>query len=377
MASQPFDRFDVTVLVRDSRHGDARGGAVWRRGAAGGDRLAYPASCVKLGYLVAAVHWCAEQGRSAECLDADVRPMIVESDNVATGRVVDAISGVQNATGTVTEPAFETWLERRRYTERVLEGHGLLGQQKLLTKTYPTNSGEAPTGFEQRALEVHGRNAMSADLAAALMLGIVSGRVEPQATSYMRSLLARKRFTDQGSLAAGTPPGTRVENKIGVAFDTLEDIAWLRLPDGRELVIAAFSNGWDQREPEPWDVLRLGGFTAALLDRLGSARTSRLLQPHQPTANTWRLRAPRAGRYELALWYVATPGNTAQARYRIEGGPVSQTVVFDQRIWGARWLPLAELELRRGATLAVRADALAPGTLSAGQIRFAYVPPES
>ena len=124
LARQPFKRFDVTVLLRSD---DGR----WRRGSVGGAALAYPASAVKLAYLVAAVHWCDERGHAPGCLDADVRPMIVDSDNVATGRVVDAISGAPNVESDSSE-GFDAWLEKRRYTERLLASVGLLGGQRLL-----------------------------------------------------------------------------------------------------------------------------------------------------------------------------------------------------------------------------------------------------
>ena len=118
LALQSFDRMHVTVLLQD-RDGH------WRRGAVEGDQLAYPASSVKLGFLVGAVHWCHEQDRAPDCLDEFVRPMIVDSDNVATGEVVDRISGVPNAPAAGHDA--EAWIERRRYTERVLESAGLLG----------------------------------------------------------------------------------------------------------------------------------------------------------------------------------------------------------------------------------------------------------
>ena len=56
LAGQDFDRLQVTVLVEGK---DGR----WLRGSVGGDELAYPASCVKLAFLVGAVHWCAAQRR--------------------------------------------------------------------------------------------------------------------------------------------------------------------------------------------------------------------------------------------------------------------------------------------------------------------------
>ncbi len=62
LTGQPFDRFHVAALVleRDGR---------WHHGDVEGDVLAYPASCVKLPFLVGAVHWCEAQGRAADCLD--------------------------------------------------------------------------------------------------------------------------------------------------------------------------------------------------------------------------------------------------------------------------------------------------------------------
>jgi protein phosphatase methylesterase 1 len=260
LAGVEFDRMHVTALVAD------RDGA-WLRGSVEGDALAYPASCVKLPFLVAAVHWCAGQGSSPDCLDEYARPMIVDSDNVATGVVVDTITGAPN--GSVAGADVEAWIARRQHTERVLDGHGLLRGQRLLNKTYPTNSGEEPVGLEHLAWERLGRNAMTADAAADLMVAVVSGAIEPQATGYMRSLLRRPANLDHSALGAGLPPGSLHENKVGTAFDTLEDIMYAELPRGRRLVVAVFTNGWDPSIPAPGDLARLGRFTELLVARLG------------------------------------------------------------------------------------------------------------
>ncbi len=256
LARQPFDRFDVTVLARQA---DGR----WLRGSVGGSALAYPASTVKLPYLVAAVHWCAERGRAPDCLDADVRPMIVESDNVATGRVVDALSGAPNVESG-SDADFEAWLAKRRYTERLLASLGLLGGQRVLNKTWPTNSGEEPVGFEKLSIARVGRNAMAPDESARLMLAIEEGVIEPQATALHESLLQRERYGGHGGYGRGLPPGTDFRAKNGLAYDTLQEIAAFALPDGRRFVIAAFSNGLDKEDP-PHDVATLGGFVEELL----------------------------------------------------------------------------------------------------------------
>jgi len=371
LGGQNFDRLQVTALVED----DGR----WLRGSVAGDELAYPASCVKLAFLVGAVHWCAAQGKGPECLDAYVRPMVVKSRNVATGVVVDAITGAPN--GPVEGADVSVWIEKRRYTERVLERAGLLGNQRLFTKTYPTNSGEGPVGLEELAWKQLGRNAMSTNLAASLMLALQSGAIEPQATQYMRGLLRRPTFSDQGSLGAGLPPGSLQENKSGVAFDTLEDIMYAELPNGRRLIIAALSNGWDQKEPQPWDIARLGRFTELLVERLNLAQGSPVPRYLQPTRSAdgsfaWSLDAPEDGEYEIAAWYAADAGRTPAALYSIDDADEGSSVQLDQRVWGHRWVKLGDFGLQRGGGKATLSGT-APGSLDGGRLRVTQWPQQA
>ena len=372
LAQQPFDRMHVTVLLQD-RHG------TWHRGAVEGDRLAYPASSVKLGFLVGAVHWCREQGKSPDCLDQYVRPMIETSDNVATGEVVDHTSGVVN--GPVASADLESFIERRRYTERVLDQLGLLGPQRLFTKTYPTNSGEEPQGLEHDAWQKLGRNAMTTDLAAQLMLGVATGTIEPAATEYMRGLLRRPAFSAYSSLGGGLPPGSLHENKIGSAFDTLQDVMYAELPDGKRLVMAAFTNGWDASEPEPWDVARLGDFTARLLrhldldDAAGRAPIEVRSKPLDDGSVQWQWRVPRAGRHEIALWYDAAAQNTraAEASITDANGKPQALGSVDQSAWGRRWIRLGDVDLVRGAASLTLAP-VPPGAAAGGRLRITRWP---
>jgi hypothetical protein len=148
------------------------------------------------------------------------------------------------------------------------DGTWLRGQ-RVFTKTYPTNSGDEPGGLERAAWQRLGRNAMSADASTDLMLAVVTGAIEPQATSYMRSLLRRPADSTHSALGFGLPAGSLHENKVGTAFDTLEDVMYAELPSGRRLVIAAYTNGWNPERPPPADVAVLGPFTkrlVALLD---------------------------------------------------------------------------------------------------------------
>jgi beta-lactamase family protein len=259
LAGQQFDRLDVTVLL-------AAADDAWLRGSVGGDRPWYPASCVKLGYAIAAVHWCESQHRAADCLDEAVLPMLRDSDNVATGVVVDAITGAVN--GPADGVDFDAWFARRLYTENLLAEHGLLDGQRFINKTYPTNSGEEPAGLEALARERHGRNSMHADGSARLMLALVTGEFGQPTTEYVRSRLRRPLVSKNSSMGGGFPEGTLYESKIGDAYDTLAEIVHAELPDGRHLIVAVFSNGRDPDGPDEQDVTALAGFSRLLIERL-------------------------------------------------------------------------------------------------------------
>jgi protein phosphatase methylesterase 1 len=254
-----LDRLDVTVLL-------AAGDGSWRRGSVGGRSPWYPASCVKLGYAIAAVHWCEAAGRAADCLDAHVAPMLRVSDNVETGFVVDAITGAPN--GPAEGADYEAWFRRRLYTERLLDRYGLLDGQRFINKTYPTNSGEEPVGLEALARERHGRNMMHADGAAGLMLALVTGRFGKAAAGHVRPLLRRPRVSPHSFMGGGFPEGTIYESKVGDAYDTLAEIVHAELPDGRRVIVAAFSNGRDPDGPDDQDLTALAGFAKLLLERL-------------------------------------------------------------------------------------------------------------
>jgi protein phosphatase methylesterase 1 len=399
LARQPFDRFDVTVLAQAP---DGR----WLRGSVGGSVLAYPASTVKLAYLVAAVHWCAERERPPHCLDADVRPMIVESDNVATGRVVDALSGAPNIESG-SNAAFERWLAQRRYTERLLASLGLLGAQRVLNKTWPTNSGEEPVGFEKLSIARVGRNALTPDDSARLMLAIEEGVIEPRGIAYMKSLLQRERYGGHGGYGRGLPPGTEFRAKNGLAYDTLQEIAAFRLPDGRRFVIAAFSNGLDKEDP-PHDVATLGGFVEELLSGLPSPNGSTLPwsrvvaaanESNAPdgwqrvrrkgaradsgavyeSANmaaefSWRVPLPMPARYDLAVWYPAADGQATRAAYSAAGAATASLATYDQRRWNARWLPLGTVDAAAGE-LVVTVRNAGTGRLVADSVRVTALQP--
>ena len=170
------------------------------------------------------------------------------------------------------------------------------------------------------------------------------------------------------------------ENKIGNAFDTLQDVMYAELPNGQRLVIAAFTNGWDSREPEPWDAAKLGDFTARLLRELrldgAAGRAPRYVDASIARDGTvgWQWHVPKPGRYELALWYDSDPGNTHDARAAVvTPGQRNEIASLNLSTWGRRWIRLGDVELDRGKAELVLTSS-APGNLSGGRLRIARWP---
>jgi protein phosphatase methylesterase 1 len=403
-----FTRLDCTLLIPAAD-------GTWRRGSHGPGSQAYPASCVKLAYLAAAMRWAAENGHPYDDLDADVRPMIEVSDNYATGRVVDAVTGAPNIPdcSSQADPRFPPWYAKRLYTEAFLSGRGLLEGQTVLHKTYPTNSGSSPSGAELVAKDLRGGNLMAPSPSASLMLEIVRGAFEPGANLYMRGLLAHDRLGEYSSVGFGLPPGSVYENKIGVAYDTAEDIAHVVLPNGREFVLAVYTNGYDATQPLPYDADRCGPFTEMLVESLGlcaacppnvvvndgdpgfgttGAWTTGTVSKDKrgPTyayktvgsganAAAWDLDVPEDGTYEVAVWYPQGSNRTKGARYTVSHAGGSVTARVSQQLRGGRWVVLGNFEFAAGGgavTLSDRRDAADPAdaVVVADAVRATKIP---
>src|SRR5437762_5312074 len=141
-----------------------------------GHRLIYPASVVKLFYLVAVQAWLeAGKLRPTAELRRALASMIGQSSNDATNHIVDLLTGTTSGPE-MSQAAFTTWLERRRSVNRYFatwrcpEFAGI----NLTQKTWS----EAPYGRERRArYAVAGnRNQLSTDSVARLLLAIARGQ---------------------------------------------------------------------------------------------------------------------------------------------------------------------------------------------------------
>jgi len=258
--SSQFDRLSATILIRQNKTN------VWRRGSVDATLLAYPASSVKLMYMYSAIEWCKSLGQPIDCLDQYVRPMIIVSSNLDTGYIVDAITNTTNIDDmtSTNDTRWAHWYYQRLSTERLLQKLNLYENQILRSKTYPTNSGQGPVGSEELILEPPSSgNRFQSCCTASFMLYLMQTRPANE-VQYMQDKLYRILESDETTFGNGLPAGTVIYSKIGCAYDTIEEIAYIILPSGQEIILSAFSNGFQR---PAGDFYILGRFAELVLQK--------------------------------------------------------------------------------------------------------------
>ena len=211
----------------------------------------YPASVVKLFYLVAAHRWM-EDGRLKETeeFDRGLKDMIVESSNDATHYVLDSLTGVSNG-AELSEKDLKKWAEKRNAVNRYFASlKYTVGAGGINVNQKPWCEG--PYGRERQFLgpKFENRNKLTTDATARLLSEIATGRaVTPARSARMLELLKRDfsgKSEDPDDQAHGftgiaLEPGTRLWSKAGWTSTARHDAALLELPNGRRLVIVTFT----------------------------------------------------------------------------------------------------------------------------------------
>jgi hypothetical protein len=253
----------VTWVVYDPPYIVNTGGALtatdfWQhrpRGASyRGVELIYPASVVKLFYLVAAHEWL-EQGMvspSAE-LDRALKDMIADSSNDATSLVVDVLSGTTSGPDLPPGP-FATWCYQRNIVNRFFQSLQWPELEGVNMNQKPW--GDGPYGRERAFVgEQYGnRNYLTTNAVARLIHSIAGGvAVSAERSQTMLDLMARTLpdhppapgEEDQvtGFLSAGLPPGSRFYSKAGFTSRVRHDAIYFELPSGAPSLLVAFTEG--------------------------------------------------------------------------------------------------------------------------------------
>jgi hypothetical protein len=233
----------------------AAGAVVGAEGASwGGSRQRYPASVVKLVYLIAAEAWLQDDllGDDAELRRA-LAAMIRDSSNDATGLVVDLLSGTTSGPA-LPEEAMASWVTQRQLVNAWLAGRGWpeLEGVNACQKTW----GDGPFGREREfcGASLKNRNRLSTDASARLLQAVMASElVSPPACARMQGLLARSLDPQQraadpenqvdGFLGEGLPAGSSLWSKAGWMSQARHDAAYVEAEGHAPFLLVAFSEG--------------------------------------------------------------------------------------------------------------------------------------
>ena len=248
-------RYPVSLLQRGA-NGDAAGLAqIQARGASWlGERQRYPASVVKLVYLIAAEAWLQRQLlEDGEELRRALADMIRDSSNDATGLVLDLLSGTTSGPSLPLE-RFGPWMRQRQLVNGWLAGLAWpeLEGCNACQKTW----GDGPYGRERDFYgdQQQNRNSLSTEATARLLQSVIAGSmVSPPASARMQALLSRSldpalRAADpenqvDGFIGAGLPIGARLWSKAGWMSRARHDAAYVEAEGADPFLLVIFSEG--------------------------------------------------------------------------------------------------------------------------------------
>jgi hypothetical protein len=215
----------------------------------------YPASIVKLFYLVAISEWL-QKGMVAESpeLNRAIRDAIVESSNDATSLLVDVLSGTTSGPELPAAP-FATWKQQRNIINRYFQALGWeeLESINLNQKTW----GDGAYGRERAFLGemMENRNMLTTDAVARLLHSIIGGvAVSSDRSQQMMKLLERslnaKNLTEKqgenqidGFLGESLPNNARLWSKAGWTSQVRHDAAYIEIPDLQPYLLVVFTEG--------------------------------------------------------------------------------------------------------------------------------------
>ncbi len=257
----PRNHIALTWLVYDPPFPTNTGGALdaqtfWKYPVRGfsyrGMERIYPASVVKLFYLVACHEWL-ETGmlQSSAELERAMQDMIADSSNDATSLVVDMLTGTTSGPELPAEP-FETWKHQRNLVNRYFQSLNWLELEtvNINQKTW----GDGPYGRERLFVGDHNRNMLTTEAVARLIHSMVGGvavsglRSQLMTNAMKRSLNPKDLNSDPenqitGFLGGGLPKGAQIWSKAGWTSSVRHDAAYIELPQHHPYTLVVFTEG--------------------------------------------------------------------------------------------------------------------------------------
>ncbi|MDJ0676990.1 MAG: serine hydrolase [Calothrix sp. MO_167.B42] len=215
----------------------------------------YPASIVKLFYLVAVHEWL-DKGMISDSpeLQRAIKDAIVDSSNDATSLIVDVLTGTTSGPELPGGP-FETWQYQRQIVNRYYQSLNWpeLETINVCQKTW----GDGPYGRERAFYGeiLENRNMLTTNATAKLLHSIIGGvAVSSERSQIMMALLQRSLNPDElpqdveedqvtGFLGGGLPQTAKLWSKAGWTSQVRHDAAYIEIPDKRPYLLVVFTEG--------------------------------------------------------------------------------------------------------------------------------------
>ena len=220
----------------------------------------YPASIVKLFYLVAIQEWI-QGGMIAESLELEraIRDAIVLSSNDATSLLVDVLTGTTSGPELPSQP-FATWQKQRNIVNRYFQSLRWeeLESINVNQKTWCDGAYGRERAFLGELME--NRNMLTTNATARLLHAIVGGvAVSSERSQKMMQLLKRSLNPTElvdldgenqvtGFLGEALPPNARLWSKAGWTSRVRHDAAYIEIPNVSPYLLVVFTEGKDNAQ---------------------------------------------------------------------------------------------------------------------------------
>jgi hypothetical protein len=217
----------------------------------------YPASIVKLFYLVAIEEWLETDmvSPSAE-LDRAIRDMMVDSSNDATSLVVDTLTGTTSGAELPAGP-FETWKHQRNLVNRYFQSLAWEDLENINVNQKTWSDG--PYGRERAFVGemMENRNMLTTNAVARVLHSIVGGVAVSSARSQKMLQLLQRSLNPadlpqneeenqvSGFLGEGLPANAKLWAKAGWTSQVRHDAAYIEIPDRQPYLLVVFLEGKD------------------------------------------------------------------------------------------------------------------------------------
>ena len=258
------DRIAITWIVYDSpvivnTDGALSAEEFWQHSVRGssyrGLENIYPASIVKLFYLVAIEEWL-EKGMipDSDELQRAIKDAIVHSSNDATSLIVDVLTGTTSGPSLPPNP-FITWKQQRNIVNRYFHSLGWQELDNINVNQKPWNEGAYGREKAFMGKEMDNRNMLNTDGVARLLHSIIGGvAVGRDRSIEMMQLLKRSLNPDDlaqnegenqitGFLGSGLPPNAQIWSKAGWTSQTRHDAAYIEISDLQPYLLVVFTEG--------------------------------------------------------------------------------------------------------------------------------------